>query len=177
MTEQITEEQMQRIEAGLEAPPKPDFISQNEWDTLLASRHPHIIRMVGTQQAESVIAGLKDSDEMAGAPVIVLTTVGRKSGKEIPTALNFVEKDGSWYVCGSFFGLQTSPHWVKNLEQHSAGWVNTVDSRCSVTTTKMAGPEREAIWETMVEEFPLWGYFQKFCRREFDIYKLTPSAE
>lgn len=175
MTDQITEEQYQRIEAGLENPPKPDFISQEEWDTLLASRQPDLIRAWGTMQAENVIAGEKGSDEIAGAPVIVVTVIGRKSGREIPVALNFVERNGAWYICGSFFGLQTPPLWVKNLDANPRAWVNVLDKRTEVIASRPVGEERAEIWEIMVQEFPLWGYFQKFCRsREFDIFKLTP---
>lgn len=172
----VTEEQMSRIEQGLEIPPKPDFISQDEWDMLLAARQPTTIRSFGSQQAEAYMAGVEGSDQMAGAPVIVVATVGRKSGKEIPTALNFIEDSGDYYICGSFFGLTEAPHWAKNLAAQPKGWIQVGSLRRSMVANKVTGVERQRIWALMVEQFPLWGYFQQYCRREFEIYRIHPES-
>lgn len=167
---------MRRIESGEEAPPKPDFISQEQWDGLIVFRSDKAgIRAVGSQHAQAYIDRVEGSGEMAGAPVIVLTTIGRKSGNEIPTALNYIRENDSWFVCGSFFGLPEDPHWAKNLKMEPRAWVQDGDQKHPVDPSLLAGDERADIWHKMIEHFPLWGYFQQYCRREFPIYRLTPK--
>ena len=48
---EVTEEQLDRIEAGEEHPPKPDFLSEDEWQGVISARTPTVIRMAGTGHA------------------------------------------------------------------------------------------------------------------------------
>ena len=48
----VTEEQLARIEAGEEHPPKPEFLSDQEWEMLTATRNPSFVRMAGGMHAE-----------------------------------------------------------------------------------------------------------------------------
>lgn len=171
----VTEEQLARIEAGVEHPPKPDFVSDQEWEMLTAGRQPTMIRNLGTMHAEGYkAAGGEGVDETQGAPVLLLTTTGRKSGKDVTTPLNYFQDGDDLFVVGSFAGLRAEPHWVLNLEKEPRGWVQVKDRRWEVDARRLEGEARAREWPRLVEFFPLWGHFQKYCRREFAVFVLTP---
>src|SRR4051794_32831815 len=71
------------------------------------------------RQAEAYEAtGGQDAGDLEGRPVIVLTSVGAKSGKLRKTALMRVEHDGEYAVVGSLGGAPQHPVWVFNLRKH-----------------------------------------------------------
>lgn len=169
----IAEELLDRIEAGIEHPPRPDFLPADEWDQIVASRSPMIVRMAGTGHADAYKAfGGEGMDVTQGAPVLVLTMTGRKSGKEISTPLNFMEDGEDLLVVGSFAGFGGHPNWVLNLEADSNVEVQVRERSWRTTATKLTPQERAELWPRMVEHFPLWGHFQKYCRREFAVFRL-----
>lgn len=170
--DEITEEQLSRIEAGLEHPPKPDFLGDAEWNDIVASRDPSIIRMAGGLQADMYRQRVEGADAAQGAPVLVLTTKGRKSGNEISTCLNYVALGDDLMVVGSFAGLSKSPFWVLNLEAEPRCRVELGEESWSTVAHRVGGGERARLWPEMIEQFPLWGHFQKYCRREFPVYVL-----
>jgi deazaflavin-dependent oxidoreductase (nitroreductase family) len=78
-------------------------------------------------------------------------------------------------VVGSFAGFAKSPHWVLNLEKTPTATVELRDRSWSVSARKVTGEERAEMWPGLVEYFPLWGHFQKYCRREFAVFVLSPA--
>jgi deazaflavin-dependent oxidoreductase (nitroreductase family) len=174
--DEISEELLVRIEAGEEHPPKPDFLSDEEWQNVINSRVPAIIRMAGTGHADAYKAvGGEGLDETQGAPVIVLTTVGRRSGDDVATCVNYLIDGDDLIVVGSFAGFAKSPHWVLNLEATPSATVELRDRTWPVTARRITGDERAELWPRLVEYFPLWGHFQKYCRREFAVFVLSPA--
>jgi deazaflavin-dependent oxidoreductase (nitroreductase family) len=174
--DEISEELLDRIEAGVEHPPKPDFLTEEEWQGVISSRDPSIIRMAGTGHADAYQAtGGEGLAETQGAPVLVLTTVGRKSGNEVATCVNYLARGDDLVVVGSFAGFTKSPHWVLNLDKTPRATVEVLDRSWPVTARRLAGEERAELWPQLVEYFPLWGHFQKYCRREFAVFVLSPA--
>ena len=110
-----------------------------------------------------------------GAPVIVLTTVGRKSGNDVATCVNYLVDGDDLIVVGSFAGFGASPHWVLNLDKTPTAVVELRERTWPVTARRITGEERAELWPRLVEFFPLWGHFQKYCRREFAVFVLSPA--
>ena len=106
---------------------------------------------------------------------MLLTTIGRKSGKEIKTPLNYVEDGDTVIVVGSLFGFDEHPHWVLNLDKHPTGWVQIKDRTWKVTAHKATPEEKAKLWPRLTAEFPLWGHFQKYCDRDFKVFILSPE--
>lgn len=174
--EEISEELLDRIEAGEEHPPKPDFLNEEEWQNVIAGRNPMIIRMAGTGHADAYRATAGEGlDETQGAPVIVLTTVGRKTGNDVATCVNYMVDGDDLIVVGSFAGFRDSPHWVLNLEQTPTATVEMRDRTWAVAARLITGDERRELWPQLIDYFPLWGHFQKYCRREFKVFVLSPA--
>ncbi len=172
----VSEEQLRRIESGEEHPPKPDFMSEDEWEMILSGRNPMIVRMAGTGHAGAYQeAGGEGLDSTQGGPVLVLTTKGRKTGKDVSTCLNYVQDDDDFFVVGSFAGFSAQPHWVLNLEKEPRAHLQVMGRSWPVLAHRVTGEEREQLWPSLSERFPLWNHFQRYCRREFAVYRLSPD--
>ncbi len=173
----VSLELLLRIEAGEEHPPQPDFMDEEEWNQIVDSRDPNVVRMAGTGHADAYQAvGGEGMDQTQGGPVLVLTTVGRKSGRDIPTCVNYVEDGDDLYVVGSFAGFGGSPNWARNLDHHTDARVQVRDRSWPVRAERVTSDERARLWPELVEHFPLWGHFQRYCRREFAVYRLSPVS-
>ena len=64
-----------------------------------------------------------------------------------------------------------------NLEANPNAWVQVKARRWDVVARKLDGKERAAIWPALVDFFPLWGHFQKYCDREFAVFALSPKEK
>src|SRR5260370_39035979 len=85
--------------------PKPDFLTDEEFEWILDNLDKDKMREAGLEQARVYQAtnGL-EGGELAGAPVLVLTTIGRKTGKKVATALNYLEHGPDRTVVASYAG-------------------------------------------------------------------------
>ena len=161
-----------------ERPPKPDFMEEDEWNALVGGREallegrkqpsPHVGAYIQTD-------GSQGTDITQGGPTCLLWTTGAKTGKERCSALNYMQDGDKVYVVGSLAGLDVHPHWVRNLEAKPLGAVQIHEKKWDVRVRKVSGDERVAIWPTLTAHFPLWGHFQQYQPREFQVFELTPA--
>lgn len=162
--------------AGTQEIPKPDFMTDEAWQALLAARDHGIIRAAGLDHARRYReSGGQGEDATQGGPTIVLTTIGRKSGREVTTAINYLARGDDIIVVGSLAGLSMHPHWALNLDKTPRGWLQLHDRRWAVNARKVTGEERAKLWPSLTEHFPLWGHFQKYSDREFSVFILSPA--
>jgi deazaflavin-dependent oxidoreductase (nitroreductase family) len=151
-------------------------MSDEDWAAMMASRDATRVREAGRDHARRYVeVGGQGIDETQGGPTCLLTTIGRKSGKEVVTALNYLQEGDDIIVVGSLFGLDMHPHWALNLDKTPRGWVQQHERRWPVTARKLTGQERADIWPTLTAHFPLWGHFQKYADREFMVFRLSPA--
>jgi deazaflavin-dependent oxidoreductase (nitroreductase family) len=158
--------------------PKPDFMEQAAWDALMATRDHAIVRAGSRAHVQQYLetGGAGDLYLTQGGPTLLIGTTGRRSGKEQISPANFMQDGDDLYVVGSIAGLDRDPYWALNLDARPEGWVQVKAERWAVRAHKLAGNERSALWPRLVEYFPLWGHFQKYCDREFPVFRLSPSG-
>lgn len=154
-------------------PPKPDFMPQDAWDALMSTRTVEGIKAGSQMQLESIRNG---EWETQGGPTCLLTTIGRKSGDPKTTPVNYKKDGDNLYVVGSLAGLERHPLWVLNLDAHREAVIELREDKWEVTAQKVEGAEREKVWPSLTEFFPLWGHFQKYCDREFMVFLLIPKS-
>ncbi len=95
-------------------------------------------------------SGGTEGTEMKGKPVILLTTVGAKTGKIRKTPLMRVEHDGEYAVVASLGGAPKNPVWYYNIKAHpqvelqdgADQQVTTRRARCSATRKPPGGSVR-----------------------------------
>jgi len=157
--------------------PKPDFMDEAEWELLVKTRSPEIIRFGSRAHVQTYLEtnGEGDSYLTQGGPTLLLATTGRKSGQEHISPANFMQDGDDVIVVGSIAGLEKHPHWALNLDAQPEGWVQVKARRWEVTARKVVGKEREELWPRLTAYFPLWGHFQKYSEREFFVFVLSPK--
>lgn len=94
-------------------------------------------------------------------PTLLLTTTGRKSGKESVMPLLYGEVDGGYAIIASKGGDPKHPGWYHNLRAQDSVTVQVVKDVFKATTRDAEGAEREAIWDQMVSMYPPFAEYQK----------------
>lgn len=160
-------------------PPKPDFMTEEAWEALMAGREPDRVRQAGKAHAQAYLAsaGGEGLTETMGGPTLLITTIGRKSGNQVVSPVNYVQDGDNYYVVGSLAGLDEHPHWALNLTKNPNAWIQLGAKKWAVTARQITGDERAQHWPGLVSHFPLWGHFQKYSEREFKVFVLSPRAE
>ncbi|MAE94681.1 MAG: hypothetical protein CL910_08480 [Deltaproteobacteria bacterium] len=159
--------------------PKPDFLDEEEWKNLTATRDAKVIAAVAKLHVEKYIEEKGEGDVYLtqGGPTCLVTSIGRKTGNQVVSPANFVQEGDDVYVVGSIAGLEKHPHWALNLDATREGWLQIKAHRYPVKVDRLLGEERAAIWPRLVASFPLWGHFQKYCDREFMVFRLSPREQ
>jgi deazaflavin-dependent oxidoreductase (nitroreductase family) len=130
------------------------------------------------EQAETYEAtGGADAGDLRGRPVIVLTSVGAKSGKLRKTALMRVEHDGEYAVIGSLGGAPKHPVWVFNLRKNPRVELQDGPERHDYQAREADGEERATWWKRAVEAFPPYADYQLKTDRVIPVFVLTRVPE
>src|SRR2546430_6316908 len=105
---------------------------------------------------------------MMGFPVVLLTTVGAKTGHEHTTVLGgFADGDDAWIVVASKSGASTHPHWFISLAKNPEQVRLEVGNRTlKVVPTLLEGAEREAALAKIAAIAPRYGEYPKKTDRE-----------
>ena len=114
---------------------------------------------------------------LRGRPVIVLTSVGAKSGKLRKTALMRVEHDGSYAVVASQGGAPTHPVWYHNLVAHPHVELQDGPVKKDYLAREAEGDERAAWWERAVEAWPDYADYQTKTDRQIPVFVLEPIED
>nr|WP_237497614.1 nitroreductase family deazaflavin-dependent oxidoreductase [Streptomyces sp. SID8377] len=121
-------------------------------------------------------SGGTDGTTLRGRPVIVLTTLGAKSGRIRKTPLMRVEHDGRYAVVASKGGAPKHPVWYHNLVADPRVELQDGPVRQDMTAREVTGDERAEWWERAVEAWPDYAEYQKNTDREIPVFVLEPAA-
>jgi len=128
-------------------------------------------------QAEAYEAsGGRDAADMRGVPIIVLTTVGAKTGGLRKTALMRVEHDGRYAVVASKGGAPEHPAWYYNLVKNSRVALQDGDVKREYQAHQAEGAEREEWWARSVAVWPDYDEYQTKTERRIEVFVLEPVA-
>jgi len=176
---------------------KPDFMTDGEWEatretlSMLNQTIPdeawkdvegkvtslNRIRSDGWEDREKFLSTEgREFTESGAAPTLLLTTIGRKSGKEFTTPVNAMRDGDNYVVVASLAGYDVLPHWYLNLEKNPRVWVQAKDQKVPATARRLSREEKAPLWPRLLKEGqPLWAYFQMFTQREFPAVIITPE--
>ncbi|MGW5452195.1 nitroreductase family deazaflavin-dependent oxidoreductase [Nocardia sp. NPDC003979] len=110
-----------------------------------------------------------------GAPVILLTTIGRKSGQPRTQPLLYVHDGDTLYVVGSNFGQAKHPAWTVNLLANPQATVAIAGERIPVTATIVPDADKEAIFARFVEITGAYAAYRDRTTRDLRIFALRRS--
>jgi deazaflavin-dependent oxidoreductase (nitroreductase family) len=109
-------------------------------------------------------------------PVIVLTTVGARSGKLRKNALMRVEHDGEYAVVASLGGSPTHPVWYHNVVANPHVELQDGATRRDYMAREVTGAEKALWWERAVVAYPDYAAYEKRTDREIPVFVLTPMG-
>ena len=105
--------------------------------------------------------GRPSAGPMAGKPLIVLTSIGAKTG-EPRTAIVTYHKDGDrWAIAASKGGDPKNPQWFYNLKAHPDVTIEVDNQQVPVHAVFTSGAERDRLWNDHVAQLPEFGEYPK----------------
>lgn len=128
------------------------------------------------ENAEQYMAsGGTEGTELKGRPVILLTTVGAKTGKLRKTPLMRVESNGEYAVVASLGGAPKHPVWYHNIKKNPRVELQDGQSTRDYDAREVFGDEKAQWWERAVEVWPEYAEYQERTDREIPVFVLTPA--
>ena len=121
-------------------------------------------------------SGGTDGTELQGKPVILLTTIGAKSGKIRKTPLMRVEHGGEYAVVASLGGAPKNPVWYYNVKAHPQVELQDGTVTGDYEAREVFGDEKVTWWERAVAAWPDYAEYQTKTDRQIPVFVLTPVS-
>ncbi|MFI5258710.1 MAG: nitroreductase family deazaflavin-dependent oxidoreductase [Candidatus Limnocylindrales bacterium] len=112
--------------------------------------------------------------DLRGRPVIVLTSVGARTGKLRKTALMRVEHEGLYAVVASLGGAPKNPVWYYNLKTNPHVELQDGATKRDYTAREVAGDEKALWWKRAVAAWPDYANYQTKTDRQIPVFVLDP---
>lgn len=114
-------------------------------------------------------SGGRIGGSIRGAPILLLTTTGRKSGRPRTTPLLYLRDGDDLVVVGSKGGAPRHPAWFLNLRANPEVEVELGRERRSLTARVAEPSERERLWPRLVEMYASYDSYQRKTAREIPV--------
>ncbi|HEX5333045.1 MAG TPA: nitroreductase family deazaflavin-dependent oxidoreductase [Cellulomonas sp.] len=109
---------------------------------------------------------------LRGMPVVILTTIGARSGKLRKAALMRVEHEGTYAVVASLGGAPANPVWFANVKAHPEVELQDGSQKWDLVAREVHGEEKALWWERAVAAFPDYAAYQRTTTREIPVVVL-----
>jgi deazaflavin-dependent oxidoreductase (nitroreductase family) len=137
---------------------------------------PSSFEWVRDQVALYESSGGKEGTTLRDLPVIILTTLGAKSGKIRKTALMRVEHDGEYLAVASLGGAPKHPVWYYNVLANPLVELQDGPVRKDYTAREVTGEEKATWWKRAVAAYPDYEDYQEKTDRQIPVFVLTPTS-
>lgn len=120
------------------------------------------------------VTGGRLGNSFLGVPVLLLTTVGRKSGQIRTQPLYYLDDGEQVLLVASNAGTERDPAWLLNLQANPQVTVsmNGTDKRMS---GRVVPPEeKDELWPKLTTMFPKWQMMEDRSQRSFKVVILEP---
>ncbi len=108
-----------------------------------------------------------------GATLLLLHTVGAKSGQPRLSPLAYLTIDGKMIIVGSYAGAPNNPAWVHNLRANPQARIEIGTDTYDVVARELRGDERDATWQKVVEYSEVFAGYQANTTRTIPLFELT----
>ena len=106
--------------------------------------------------------------------MLLLTTVGRKSGVPRSVTLNYFKEDFEFVVIASNAGDERDPLWWRNLKVNRHAEVRTGRRRFTVRAREAEGAKRERLWAELIARDPSYAEYERTTKRRIPVVLLEP---
>ena len=115
----------------------------------------------------------KVGGQMAGMPVMLLTTTGAKTGMARTRPLVYTRDGDRIVIIASFAGAPHSPPWFHNLVKNPVATVEIGAEKFQVRATVTSGAERQRLFDQQAAQMPIFSDYQKKTSRVIPVLTLT----
>ena len=111
---------------------------------------------------------------MGKSPILLLNTVGRKSGKKRTSPLLYAMDGEDFVIIASKGGASAHPAWYLNLMANPEATVEIEDREVRVRAEEADSEKKVRLWQKMVEMYPAYDAYQEKTEREIPLLVLRP---
>ncbi len=122
-------------------------------------------------------SGGAEGNTMRGRPVIILTTVGARTGVVRKSPLMRVEHDGVYAAVASMGGAPDHPKWYGNILSHPIVELQDGPVKQVMSARVAEGAERELWWERAVQAWPDYAQYQLKTSRTIPVVVLEAAHD
>ena len=126
--------------------------------------------------AEFRAHGGKVGGPFEGAPLLLLTSTGAKSGEPRTTPVMYLPDGSRMVIFASKAGAPTHPAWYHNLLAHPAATVEVGTSTVKVRARVAGGDERDELYARQAKLYPQFADYAQKTTREIPVVVLEPSG-
>ncbi len=112
---------------------------------------------------------------LGGKNIVLLTTIGKKSGQPRTKPLFHLKEGTSYFVFASAGGNEKNPAWYANLAANPKVTIEDHGRTINGIASTVNGSERSRIWQTLVAKAPNFGAYEKKTTRVIPVVRVEPS--
>jgi F420H(2)-dependent quinone reductase len=113
---------------------------------------------------------------MGGQFVLLLHTLGRKSGKAYITPLNYYRDGENFVILASNWGKEYHPAWFYNLVQQGNTMIQVKNREIRVIASQATGDDYDRLWKHVTGQNDYYIRYQKQTSRKIPLVILTPEV-
>ncbi|MBO2462752.1 nitroreductase family deazaflavin-dependent oxidoreductase [Actinomadura violacea] len=113
-----------------------------------------------------------EGHDWQGTITLLLTTTGRRSGKEYTTPLIYQPEGDAYLIVASKGGADEPPEWYLNLEADPEVKVQVKGDRFTARARTATAAEKPAFWKKMAATWPAYDEYQQKTDREIPVVVL-----
>jgi deazaflavin-dependent oxidoreductase (nitroreductase family) len=122
------------------------------------------------------VTGGKFANRIAGLPILLITTYGRKSGKQRTHPVVYLRDGRDFVVSASAGGMDWHPGWYFNLKSRPEARIQVGDQTFAVRATILEGAERDQMYEKFKAASSNFVKYEKGTSRVIPVIRLTPAV-
>ena len=115
----------------------------------------------------------KIGGDFEGAPLLLLHTIGKRSGRPRVNPMMYLRDGERYVVFGSKAGADTHPDWYRNLMAHPDVKIEVGNETIDVQADDLQGPERDRLFERQATLYPGFAEYQRKTKRVIPVIALT----
>lgn len=117
--------------------------------------------------------GGKVGGQFEGAPLLLLTTTGAKSGLPRTNPLAYIADGDRYVVIASYAGAPTNPPWYYNLIANPGVEIEVGTQRFNARAQVLVEPERSALYRRMASVMPAFSEYERKTTRSIPVIALS----
>jgi deazaflavin-dependent oxidoreductase (nitroreductase family) len=108
-------------------------------------------------------------------PMLILTSIGRRSGIARSNALLYLQREGHYFVVASNGGRASNPSWLYNVRDEPKVKVQAGSKKFDATAHVLDAHERAAMWPVLTTFYPGWAHYETLTTRDLQVIRLDPK--